>query len=313
MLEPVAASESRPCRILALDGGGAKGFYTLGVLKEIEAAVGGNLAQRFDLIYGTSTGSIIAALLALGRSVDQVRDLYREHVPTVMRPWLRGKKTAALRALAETVFGATEFSAFSTGVGIVATNWQTERPMIFKRFVGQSHSRQGTFEPGFGCSVADAVIASCSAYPFFKLHRVTDSEGSVHLLGDGGYCANNPTLYAVADATAALGHPSADVRVVSLGVGSYPQPRYWPHRRLYMSLPSVRLLQKALGVNTTSLDQLRAVLSKEVQTVRISNAYTEPTMATDFLEANLGKLDLLYRRGRESFEPQQSKVRELFA
>ena len=26
------------CRILALDGGGAKGFYTLGVLKEIESS-----------------------------------------------------------------------------------------------------------------------------------------------------------------------------------------------------------------------------------------------------------------------------------
>ena len=29
-----------PCRILSLDGGGAKGFYTLGVLKEIEAMAG---------------------------------------------------------------------------------------------------------------------------------------------------------------------------------------------------------------------------------------------------------------------------------
>ncbi|MEP8209906.1 hypothetical protein ABKS34_10880 [Klebsiella pneumoniae] len=28
------------CRVLALDGGGAKGFYTLGVLKEIEAMLG---------------------------------------------------------------------------------------------------------------------------------------------------------------------------------------------------------------------------------------------------------------------------------
>jgi predicted acylesterase/phospholipase RssA len=27
------------CRILSLDGGGAKGFYTLGVLREIEAMV----------------------------------------------------------------------------------------------------------------------------------------------------------------------------------------------------------------------------------------------------------------------------------
>jgi uncharacterized protein len=30
-------SSEKPCRILSLDGGGAKGFYTLGVLREIEA------------------------------------------------------------------------------------------------------------------------------------------------------------------------------------------------------------------------------------------------------------------------------------
>ena len=55
-----------PCRILSLDGGGAKGFYTLGVLKEIEAMLGQPLHERFDLIFGTSSGAIIAALLALG-------------------------------------------------------------------------------------------------------------------------------------------------------------------------------------------------------------------------------------------------------
>jgi hypothetical protein len=35
-------------RILSLDGGGAKGFYTLGVLKQIEALLGGGpLGDRF--------------------------------------------------------------------------------------------------------------------------------------------------------------------------------------------------------------------------------------------------------------------------
>src|SRR5438128_1449995 len=57
-----------PFRILALDGGGAKGFYTLGVLEEVEALAGSSLSARFDLIFGTSTGAIIAALLALGKS-----------------------------------------------------------------------------------------------------------------------------------------------------------------------------------------------------------------------------------------------------
>lgn len=40
MLETGQAASS-PLRILSLDGGGAKGFYTLGVLKEIEAMIGG--------------------------------------------------------------------------------------------------------------------------------------------------------------------------------------------------------------------------------------------------------------------------------
>ena len=53
-------------RILCLDGGGAKGFYTLGVLKEIEGMLGCPLHKRFDLVFGTSTGAIIAALIALG-------------------------------------------------------------------------------------------------------------------------------------------------------------------------------------------------------------------------------------------------------
>jgi patatin-like phospholipase/acyl hydrolase len=55
-------------RILSLDGGGAKGFYTLGVLREIEGMIGGALHERFDLVFGTSTGAIIGALIALGYS-----------------------------------------------------------------------------------------------------------------------------------------------------------------------------------------------------------------------------------------------------
>jgi hypothetical protein len=39
-------SAQRPCRILSLDGGGAKGFYTLGVLKGIEGKVGAEAGHK---------------------------------------------------------------------------------------------------------------------------------------------------------------------------------------------------------------------------------------------------------------------------
>ena len=47
--------------VLTIDGGGSKGFYTLGVLKEIEAMIGCPLYQKFNLIFGVSTGAIIAS------------------------------------------------------------------------------------------------------------------------------------------------------------------------------------------------------------------------------------------------------------
>jgi hypothetical protein len=65
-------------RILALDGGGIRGRLTLGILKRLEDVVGGPLCDHFDLIGGTSTGSIIAAGLAVGWSVDKLIGIYDE-------------------------------------------------------------------------------------------------------------------------------------------------------------------------------------------------------------------------------------------
>src|SRR5437899_4318892 len=101
--------DATPFRILSLDGGGAKGFYTLGILKEMEALVGCPLHKTFPLIFGTSTGAIIAALLALGRKVDETHALYREHVPTIMRPTSRDEKTQALKTVAAIVFEDLDF------------------------------------------------------------------------------------------------------------------------------------------------------------------------------------------------------------
>jgi predicted acylesterase/phospholipase RssA len=46
--------------VLSLDGGGAKGFYTIGILAEIEAMTGRLICDSFDFIFGASAGAIIA-------------------------------------------------------------------------------------------------------------------------------------------------------------------------------------------------------------------------------------------------------------
>jgi len=299
------------CRILALDGGGAKGFYTLGVLKEIEGMLKCPLYKRFDLVFGTSTGAIIASLIALGYEIDKIHDLYKKHVPVVMAQKTPRARTDALSKLAKDVFGDSTFEDLKTGIGVVATKWIIERPMIFKGNVAQAHGRKGTFIPGFGVSVADAVQASCSAYPFFDRKVVTTANGDKVELIDGGYCANNPTLYAIADAVVALQKKREDIRVVNVGVGVYPEPK--PGMKMWFAkkyLISVQLLQKTLEMNTQSMDQLRDILFKDVATIRISDTFERPEMATDLLEHNLDKLNILRQRGSESFASREDMLRE---
>ncbi|MEB3155936.1 MAG: patatin-like phospholipase family protein [Cyanobacteriota bacterium] len=80
-------------RILALDGGGMRGLISLGFLERIEGLLRerhGNdpafrLSHYFDLIAGTSTGAIIAALLAQGHRVEDVIQLYLELADQVFR------------------------------------------------------------------------------------------------------------------------------------------------------------------------------------------------------------------------------------
>ena len=306
------SAEPELFRVLSLDGGGAKGFYTLGALKEIEALAECRLCEKFDLIYGTSTGAIIAALLGLGKSVDEVEALYRKHVVTVMAHWLPSQKTAALEALAAEVFGELKFDAFKTDMGIVGTRWKEERPIIFKTNRRQAFLGKATFEPGFGCSIGDAVVGSCSAYPFFKKKFVTTSRGEKIEVRDGGFVANNPTLYAIVDATESLGFARKDVRVVSIGVGEYPAPRLpaWSLRKWASKLPTMVFLQKTMEISSQSMDQLRKVLFREVETVRIHARYTQPDMATDMLEVDLEKLGLLWQRGRDCAREAEADLRK---
>ncbi|MBB6181830.1 patatin-like phospholipase/acyl hydrolase [Rhizobium flavum] len=306
------AEENKPYRILSLDGGGAKGFYTLGVLAEIEGLIGCRLSEKFDLVFGTSTGAIIASMIALGMSVDEIHDNYKTYVPDIMRLRKPEQKSAKLAALSEKIFGEAKFDEVKTGVGIVTTKWVIERPMIFKGDVKQAHGRKGTFKPGFGVKIGDAVQASCSAFPFFSPKTVTTAGGDEVKLVDGGYCANNPTLYAIADATRALGLAHEDLRVVSVGVGVYPSPKQSMFSKMYWAqyLQSVQLLQKTLEINTQSMDQLRVILFKDVPTVRISDTFEQPEMATDLFEHDLKKLNILRQRGRESFAKSESLLKE---
>jgi patatin-like phospholipase/acyl hydrolase len=76
-----------PKKLLALDGGGIRGVLSLEILAAVETVLRAEtdsddrfvLGDYFDYVAGTSTGAIIAAGIALGMRVDELRVLYAEH------------------------------------------------------------------------------------------------------------------------------------------------------------------------------------------------------------------------------------------
>ena len=64
-----------------------------------------------------------------------------------------------------------------------------------------------------------------------------------------------------------------------------------------------------MEINTQSMEQLRAILFKDIKTIRISDTFAEPEMATDLMEHDLVKLNMLRQRGRASFATRESDLR----
>ena len=299
-------------RILTLDGGGSKGVYSLGFLREFERLTNIELYKCFDLVYGTSTGAIIAALIALGKSIDEIIEIYLSTVPDIMAARRKSSRSRKLATHARSIFGDAKFEAFKVNIGIVAMHYDYARPMIFKSSVQQAHGRHSTFEPGFGCKIADAVLASCAAFPIFDSVTVeTVNQGKPNLM-DGGFVGNNPTLFALIDAVKAFEIPLDKIKMLSLGVGEYPESPIGFRHRMIRGNSLYQLFEKVMSANTNTIEQLRQVLFPSVQAVRVNDVFTGKQYATNFLEYDKEMLGKLMDLGRESFGRHEADVKKLF-
>jgi uncharacterized protein len=94
-----------PKKLLSIDGGGIRGLIAIEFLSRIETLLRVKLgdkdlvlAQYFDYVAGTSTGAIIATLIALGFSTAQIRSFYLTGSKTMFEPantfqkWARKSK-----------------------------------------------------------------------------------------------------------------------------------------------------------------------------------------------------------------------------
>ena len=297
-----------PFYILSLDGGGSLGVYTLGVLSEVQKMLGAPLHEVFDLVYGTSTGSIIGTLIALGSDIDTIRDHYFDVVEDVMARYGRRGKSRALHKHAKCVYRNKKFDEFLIRVGIVATHLEYNRPMVFKNDVSQAHGSRGSFESGFGCEIADAVVASCAAFPFFSAKFLSTPNHGDREVVDGGFVANNPTLFALADALGPLNVARSNIRVLSLGTGNYPEKGRLL-RRAFSSFGTTSTVMTLLRTSSNTVETVRRLLFSDIYTLRIDESFADKAYKTDFLESDPDMLRKIFQLGRESFGKNEDDLR----
>ncbi|MGC8509049.1 MAG: patatin-like phospholipase family protein, partial [Thiomonas sp.] len=192
--------------VLALDGGGARGYLTAKILEQIEVELDCSsetpmpLGQRFDLIAGTSTGGIIALALAAGLPARTVSRLYTQFVPRIFssamrqplwRRWTHARYRAdGLHQALEAIFDGLTLADLRTDVCVTAVSLANAQPVIL-----HSNYRDGGFPP-VSAKLADLAMATAAAPTYF----VASSCAHFTDLVDGGVCSNNPALLGVVEA-----------------------------------------------------------------------------------------------------------------
>jgi hypothetical protein len=245
------ANDGTPKRILALDGGGLRGILSLALLQAIEnilrerhrAGDDFRLCHYFDLIAGTSTGAIIAATLAMGWKVEEIRTRYmmlgeRVFTRSLLRQGvLRARyDDDTLIAELKKVYGArTRLGGpeLKTGLLVMTKRIDTGSPWPI------SNNPRGTYfaaRPNGVLGDGDYLLwqvvrASTAAPAYFDAQQITIARGPgakavTGAFVDGGVSPfNNPALMALMYATISgyrINWPTgADkLLVVSIGTGA---------------------------------------------------------------------------------------------
>ncbi len=225
-------------RVLSLDGGGIRGIMTAVWLARLEKILGKQLRGYFDLIAGTSTGSILACGIATGKPASDIVGLYRNRGDIIFRRnglmhasrWYRRFHTlfrpryglGGLRTELQAIFVTDDneplrMSDLQPKTMVLAYDAFRRNPVVFKSYVDY-HS---------DVLVADACQASSSAPTFFPACDIT-LEGAVLPMIDGGVVANNPSACALDEVIALHGKSSiftlneeTSVVLASFGPGSF--------------------------------------------------------------------------------------------
>ena len=234
---------AKPRRLLALDGGGIRGVMSLEILRKIEqdlaTATGKGASFRlgdfFDYIGGTSTGAIISAGLAMGKSVQELVDFYAEAGPLMFeKTWLIGRlrsfyQADPLRRKLNEVFGDRTLGAedLRSRLLIVTRNATTDSPWPVSSNPLASYNDRNRSDCNLRIPLWQLVRASTAAPVYFPPEIIEwdkDDPAKTFYAVDGGMTSyNNPAFLLFRMATLPqyrLSWPTGEDRMMLISIGT---------------------------------------------------------------------------------------------
>ena len=187
--------------ILCLDGGGMRGILTIQLLKKLEETAGIPCHQLFDMVAGTSTGGIIAGLIATGHTAPEIETLYIDLVTQVFDKRFLGNrfidppafcKEKYRENLKNIINDATLQDACSINdidLMITSQDMSADEETFFSCFKQSDGSFYGTYKDILLRAAMEATM-SAPTY-FYPLERFVDGGSTTY---------NNPSLAAFMEA-----------------------------------------------------------------------------------------------------------------
>lgn len=196
--------ETRPFKILSIDGGGVKGLYSALIIQHLEEEFGRPISDYFDMICGTSTGGIIALALSIKTPASTITEFYRNEGPKIFpfrnpnsfwskvkQGFFRGKYSDSnLRVALENVFGDMTMGDSQNLLCIPSFSLSRGMPRVFK-----FPHKEGCFNMDRNLRMVDVALATSAAPTFFPIAQIGNEQ-----YVDGGLWANNPALCGLAEA-----------------------------------------------------------------------------------------------------------------
>ena len=273
------AANSRPIRILSIDGGGIRGIIPATVLAALESRAGQPICRLFDLIAGTSTGGILALGLVKpapsgepGYSAQQLIQLYEQDGAHIFScPWWQRLPIISLiyslfasrysathiDAVLHKYFGHSRLRDALTPLLIMSYELRKRDPWLFK-------SERAKAEPDHDFPMREVARATSAAPTYFPPLLLRDApERRQYELIDGGVYANNPAMCAYVEAHT-LFPDATDFIVVSLGTGQTSRPIHYRSARHWGIAGWARPILDVVfdGVSDTVDYQMQQLLSR---------------------------------------------------